>query len=141
MSRTKSRIGSKVSPKIPGGLIWRPNFKSTQNSASKFNLISSSFTIAATVFLSTALSNFLSCRYCDFTWTLCKAILSSNRMPGIPVKMGVVSFITGVVAPIFIIISPITSYADQTYAIHRTRSSAGFSLDIPLIMLVSSLLR
>jgi len=55
--------------------------------------------------------------------------------------MGVVSFISGFVAPLFIIISPITSYADQTYAIHRTKSSAGFSLDIPLIMLVASLLR
>jgi hypothetical protein len=54
---------------------------------------------------------------------------------------GLTSFITGFVAPIFIIISPITSYADQTYAIHRTKSSAGFSLDIPLIMLVASILR
>ena len=62
-----------------------------------------------------------------------------------PLKMGffrgLTSFITGFVAPIFIIISPITSYADQTYAIHRTKSSAGFSLDIPLIMLVASILR
>ncbi|TVY40121.1 PQ-loop repeat-containing protein [Lachnellula subtilissima] len=55
--------------------------------------------------------------------------------------MGIVSFITGIVAPLFIIISPITSYADQTYAIHRAKSSAGFSLDIPLIMLVASILR
>lgn len=55
--------------------------------------------------------------------------------------MGLTSFITGFVAPIFIIISPITSYADQTYSIHRTKSSAGFSLDIPLIMLVASMLR
>ncbi|KAE9364598.1 hypothetical protein N431DRAFT_355040 [Stipitochalara longipes BDJ] len=55
--------------------------------------------------------------------------------------MGIVSFITGFVAPIFIIISPITSYADQTYSIHRTKSSAGFSLDIPLIMLVASILK
>jgi len=55
--------------------------------------------------------------------------------------MGIVSFVTGFVAPIFIIISPITSYADQTYSIHRTKSSAGFSLDIPLIMLVASILR
>ncbi len=54
---------------------------------------------------------------------------------------GLSSFITGFVAPIFIIISPITSYADQTYAIHRAKSSAGFSLDIPLIMLVASILR
>jgi len=55
--------------------------------------------------------------------------------------MGLAHFISGFVAPIFIIISPLTSYADQTYAIHRTKSSAGFSLDIPLIMLVASLLR
>lgn len=45
------------------------------------------------------------------------------------------------IAPIFIITSPITSYADQIYQIHRTRSSAGLSLDIPLIMLVSSILK
>jgi len=56
-------------------------------------------------------------------------------------KMGFVSFLTGFLAPIFIIISPITSYADQTYSIHRRKSSAGFSLDIPLIMLVASILR
>ncbi|KAF2084600.1 hypothetical protein K490DRAFT_48746 [Saccharata proteae CBS 121410] len=37
------------------------------------------------------------------------------------------------IAPIF--------YADQIYSIHRTRSSAGFSLDIPLIMLVASILK
>ncbi|KAM3086456.1 hypothetical protein ACMFMG_000590 [Clarireedia jacksonii] len=55
--------------------------------------------------------------------------------------MGLVSFITGYVAPMFIIISPITSYADQTYSIHRNKSSLGFSLDIPLIMLVASFLR
>lgn len=55
--------------------------------------------------------------------------------------MGIASFVTGVIAPVFIIISPITSYADQTYSIHRTKSSAGFSLDIPLIMLVASILR
>ncbi|TAQ86440.1 hypothetical protein B7494_g5244 [Chlorociboria aeruginascens] len=55
--------------------------------------------------------------------------------------MGIISLITGVIAPIFIIISPITSYADQTYSIHRNKSSAGFSLDIPLIMLVASILR
>ena len=56
-------------------------------------------------------------------------------------NMGLVSFISGFVAPLFIILSPLTSYADQTIAIHRTKSSAGFSLDIPLIMLVASLLR
>lgn len=36
-----------------------------------------------------------------------------------------------------IVSSPITSYADTIWAMHKSRSSAGFSLDIPLIMLVS----
>jgi hypothetical protein len=40
-----------------------------------------------------------------------------------------------------LITSPITSYADQIYSIHQTRSSAGFSLDIPLIMLLASFLK
>lgn len=43
------------------------------------------------------------------------------------------------IAPAFIVTSPVTSYADQTWSIHKNRSSAGFSLDIPLIMLVSSI--
>lgn len=34
-----------------------------------------------------------------------------------------------------------TSYGDQIYSMHRARSSAGFSLDIPLIMLVASILK
>lgn len=59
-----------------------------------------------------------------------------------PVKMGnLVSFVSGVVAPLFLIVAPITSYADQIWSIHKSKSSAGFSLDIPLIMLVASLLR
>ncbi|PSK36701.1 hypothetical protein B9Z65_1884 [Elsinoe australis] len=45
------------------------------------------------------------------------------------------------IAPLFLVTSPITSYADQIYSIHRTHSSAGFSLDIPLIMLVASILK
>jgi len=45
------------------------------------------------------------------------------------------------IAPVFIATSPITSYGDQIYAMHRARSSAGFSLDIPLIMLVASILK
>jgi hypothetical protein len=53
----------------------------------------------------------------------------------------VLSFVTGFVAPVFIIVSPVTSYADQIAAIYRSKSSAGFSLDIPLIMLVASILR
>lgn len=44
-------------------------------------------------------------------------------------------------APLFIVTSPVTSYADQILSIHRNRSSAGFSLDIPLIMLVASILK
>jgi hypothetical protein len=49
--------------------------------------------------------------------------------------------LAGYAAPIFLVLSPITSYADQAFAMHRNKSSAGFSLDIPLIMLVASLLR
>ncbi|KAI5799238.1 hypothetical protein DFH27DRAFT_88483 [Peziza echinospora] len=45
------------------------------------------------------------------------------------------------VAPIFIITSPLTSYADQIRSIHKNKSSRGFSLDTPLIMLVASILR
>ncbi|KAJ5280290.1 hypothetical protein N7478_005662 [Penicillium angulare] len=44
-------------------------------------------------------------------------------------------------APVFLITSPLTSYLDQILSIHRSRSSAGFSLDIPLIMLVASILK
>jgi len=40
-----------------------------------------------------------------------------------------------------LITSPLTSYLDQILSIHRNRSSAGFSLDIPLIMLVASILK
>ncbi|KAL1303949.1 hypothetical protein AAFC00_000399 [Neodothiora populina] len=45
------------------------------------------------------------------------------------------------IAPVFLVTSPVTSYGDQIYAMHRSRSSAGFSLDIPLIMLVASILK
>ena len=38
-------------------------------------------------------------------------------------------------------LSPLTSYTDQILSIHRTRTSAGFSLDIPLIMLSASILK
>ena len=40
-----------------------------------------------------------------------------------------------------LILSPITSYTDQILSIHRTRTSAGFSLDIPFIMLTASILK
>lgn len=49
--------------------------------------------------------------------------------------------LTGYVTPIFLVMSPVISYSDQVYSMHRTKSSAGFSLDIPLIMLVASMLR
>ncbi|PHH71282.1 hypothetical protein CDD80_5391 [Ophiocordyceps camponoti-rufipedis] len=47
----------------------------------------------------------------------------------------------GYVAPLFIVMSPILSYGDQAMSMHRAKSSAGFSLDIPLIMLVASFFR
>lgn len=47
----------------------------------------------------------------------------------------------GYLAPLFLIMSPLLSYTDQVLSMHRNKSSAGFSLDIPLIMLVASLLR
>lgn len=43
--------------------------------------------------------------------------------------------------PFSLVISPITSYADQIFSIHRSKSCDGFSLDIPLIMLVASILK
>ncbi|KAF2841527.1 hypothetical protein M501DRAFT_950152, partial [Patellaria atrata CBS 101060] len=55
--------------------------------------------------------------------------------------MGLFSATVKLIAPIFIVTSPITSYLDQIHSIHRTRSSAGFSLDIPLIMLLASILK
>lgn len=47
----------------------------------------------------------------------------------------------GYCAPLFLILSPILSYSDQALSMHRNKSSAGFSLDIPLIMLVASFFR
>jgi hypothetical protein len=55
--------------------------------------------------------------------------------------MGFISWLITHLAPVFLATSPVTSYADQIYSIHRERSSAGFSLDIPLIMLVASILK
>lgn len=48
---------------------------------------------------------------------------------------------TGYAAPIFLILSPVLSYSDQALSMYRAKSSAGFSLDIPLIMLVASMFR
>ncbi|MCJ1382404.1 hypothetical protein MMC17_005517 [Xylographa soralifera] len=55
--------------------------------------------------------------------------------------MAILSRMISAFAPIFLVLSPITSYTDQILAIHRTRTSAGFSLDIPLIMLSASILK
>lgn len=55
--------------------------------------------------------------------------------------MGWILSVTQVVAPFFLIMSPVISYADQILSMHRQKTSAGFSLDIPLIMLVASSLR
>ncbi|KAI9898254.1 hypothetical protein N3K66_006614 [Trichothecium roseum] len=49
--------------------------------------------------------------------------------------------LVGVLGPVFIVASPVISYSDQAYSMQRNKTSAGFSLDIPLIMLVASLLR
>lgn len=55
--------------------------------------------------------------------------------------MGWITTLSGYLTPMFLVLSPVLSYSDQAYSMHRTRTSAGFSLDIPLIMLVASLLR
>ncbi|KAI4087590.1 MAG: hypothetical protein LQ344_006654 [Seirophora lacunosa] len=55
--------------------------------------------------------------------------------------MAIISTLISYFAPIFLILSPFTSYTDQILSIHRTRTSAGFSLDIPLIMLTASILK
>lgn len=55
--------------------------------------------------------------------------------------MNLVKYTVTHIAPIFIVTSPVTSYGDQIWSMNRNRSSAGFSLDIPLIMLVASILK
>jgi hypothetical protein len=55
--------------------------------------------------------------------------------------MGFFTSLAGIAAPLFLITSPIFSYTDQALSMHRLKSSAGFSLDIPLIMLVASMFR
>ncbi|TGZ79495.1 hypothetical protein EX30DRAFT_333356 [Ascodesmis nigricans] len=55
--------------------------------------------------------------------------------------MGLMDLLISYVAPVFLITSPITSYGDQIRSIHIRRSSQGFSLDTPLIMLIASILR
>ncbi|KAI9834569.1 MAG: hypothetical protein M1819_002945 [Sarea resinae] len=55
--------------------------------------------------------------------------------------MGLLIKLVTSISPIFLVASPVLSYSDQIWSIRKTRSSQGFSLDIPLIMLVASLLR
>jgi hypothetical protein len=85
------------------------------------------------------------CRQSSYTWTRYILFLfkpfAIRLIPPTANKMGILSFVSGFVAPLFIILSPITSYADQILSIHRNKTSAGFSLDIPLIMLVASMFR
>ena len=56
-------------------------------------------------------------------------------------KMRWFTAFVGYLTPSFLILSPILSYSDQAMAMRRNKSSAGFSLDTPLIMLVASLLK
>lgn len=67
--------------------------------------------------------------------------LLSLKPVGSFLTMGWFADILGYVAPLFIVMSPILSYSDQVISMQRNKSSAGFSLDIPLIMLVASFLR
>lgn len=55
--------------------------------------------------------------------------------------MNLIKYTVTHIAPIFIVTSPVTSYGDQIWSMNKNRSSAGFSLDIPLIMLVASILK
>ena len=55
--------------------------------------------------------------------------------------MSLVKWAVTHIAPVFIVTSPVTSYADQIWSMNKARSSAGFSLDVPLIMLVASILK
>lgn len=55
--------------------------------------------------------------------------------------MSLLTTLSAWLTPIFIVMSPILSYSDQALSMHRNKSSAGFSLDIPLIMLLASILK
>lgn len=68
-------------------------------------------------------------------------LFSSSHQLAIFDIMGWFTDLTGFIAPFFLIMSPIFSYSDQIISMHRNKSSTGFSLDIPLIMLVASFLR
>ncbi|KAF2754670.1 hypothetical protein EJ05DRAFT_479110 [Pseudovirgaria hyperparasitica] len=77
----------------------------------------------------------------DSFWGLFRNSRVVTSIVHLSADMGFLNAVVTHVAPVFIVTSPITSYADQIYSIHRTRTSAGFSLDIPLIMLVASILK
>jgi hypothetical protein len=47
--------------------------------------------------------------------------------------------LAGLLAPCFITLSPFLSYGDQAWSMWKRKSSAGFSIDIPLIMLFASM--
>lgn len=66
--------------------------------------------------------------------------LFPSAPPSTPTMQWLAS-LAGFCAPLFLILSPILSYSDQALSMHRNKSSAGFSLDIPLIMLVASFFR
>jgi hypothetical protein len=68
-------------------------------------------------------------------------MLGPGRDSDTVVEMRWLKAFAGYAAPIFLILSPVLSYSDQAYSMYRSKSSAGFSLDIPLIMLVSSMFR
>ncbi|KAF2096033.1 hypothetical protein NA57DRAFT_43645 [Rhizodiscina lignyota] len=55
--------------------------------------------------------------------------------------MALIHWLITHLTPLFIVASPILSYGDQINSMHKSRSSAGFSLDIPLIMLTASILK
>jgi hypothetical protein len=67
--------------------------------------------------------------------------ISSFILPRKIAMMGFFTSLAAIAAPLFLIASPVLSYADQALSMHRSKSSAGFSLDIPLIMLVASVFR
>ena len=70
-----------------------------------------------------------------------EAIAKATREEKEKRKMGLIATVTGYAAPVFLVISPVLSYTDQAISMYRAKSSAGFSLDIPLIMLVASICR
>ena len=72
------------------------------------------------------------------------AVVVSNLAPLLYVSYSLLTLLWNHTHNVFLdslILSPVISYADQILAINRTRTSAGFSLDIPLIMLTASILK